>query len=90
MSLQPVTVPATKQETLLYLYDLHGPKLWGLIVKANLPQRQSEAVLLNAFVNAFKQIHEQQITEKEFFTALLRSALAEGLSLTCLQPIFSR
>lgn len=89
MSQQSSTVPAKNQKNQRSLYDLHAPKLWGLILRAHLSPPQSEAVLIKAFVTVLKQVDEKDMTERDFFAALIQSALHEGLPLTCLQAIFS-
>ncbi|WP_157815868.1 hypothetical protein [Spirosoma pollinicola] len=57
---------------------------------ANLPQFQSETILLNVFTIALKQLNQNQITEKQFFATLLKLACKEGLPLACLQSVWDK
>ncbi len=48
-------VPLNESEQAVFtaFYQEYAPKLWGLIVEANLPVKKAEAILINTLVKAW-------------------------------------
>jgi hypothetical protein len=65
-------------------YDTYAPKLWGLILKADLPALQSESILLNTLTKAWLQRDLEAPTQPHFLTRLIGLACREGLPVKCL------
>ncbi|GAB3718882.1 hypothetical protein GCM10027592_62100 [Spirosoma flavus] len=59
-------------------YDKHAPRLWGLILLANLPPSQSETILINTIRKAWKQAQLPQ-SDTFSFSQILLIAHQEGL-----------
>ena len=68
-------------------YDTYAPIVWGLIVKANLPASQAEAIFINTFVKVWQQRDEQAPGESLSITRLVGLACKEGLPIEALQSI---
>ena len=75
------------QQTFMSFYDIYAPKLWGLILEANLSSSQGEAVLTNTFIKAWQQYGPYLLKEKYLLTQLLKIACEEGLPIECLQAV---
>ena len=60
-------------------YDQYVPKLWGIILSANLPSQQAETILLNTLIKAWPQIDLSTMTEGQVLVKLLVLACREGL-----------
>lgn len=87
----PFTNPATKErQRFAFFYDEYAPKLWGLIIRANLPASVSERILANTFSKAWPPPHRQSLSGHQLLTWLLRLAYAEGLPVVTLPPELKR
>ena len=60
-------------------YDQYVPKVWGVILGADLPPQQAETILLNTLIKAWSQIDLSTMTERQVFVKLLVIACREGL-----------
>ncbi|MBC7568915.1 MAG: hypothetical protein H7319_04165 [Spirosoma sp.] len=79
--------PATKERRrFAFFYDEYAPKLWGLILQADLPASVSERILLNTFGKAWPHPHRQAVEGHQMITWLLGLAYAEGLPAVTLPP----
>ncbi|GAB3639472.1 sigma-70 family RNA polymerase sigma factor [Spirosoma arcticum] len=74
----------------LTFYEQYTPKLWGLILSANLPASQSETILINIFVKAWQHPHRQTIGRNQMLNWLLGLAYEEGLPSDTLRSAFKR
>ena len=75
------------QQAFASFYDAYAPKLWGIILLANLPSSQSETILVNTLLKAWQHPGRKAILEKRAFTWLLGLAYAEGLPANTLRSI---
>lgn len=66
------------QQIFTEFYDTYAPRLWGIILLANLPTPQSETILTNTFTKAWRQIRQKPPTKLNV-TWLLSLAYSEGL-----------
>ncbi|MBC3789137.1 hypothetical protein FHK02_5718 [Spirosoma sp. LMG 31448] len=71
-------------QAFMAFYDLYAPKLWGLILGANLPVPQAEAILLSTLTKAWQQFGPHILKQKYLLTQLLSIACREGLPVECL------
>jgi hypothetical protein len=69
-------------------YDTYAPKIWGLILLANLPMSQSEAILINTLTKGWKNFNQNRLTQGQVLIMLINLARIEGLPVECLNPIF--
>lgn len=84
----PLAVLSFEQKTFASFYDRYAPKLWGLIVLAKLPARQSEAMLSNTLMKAWQSPNHHSLTEQKMLRRLLALAGEEGLPPADRQAIF--
>lgn len=83
--------PATKERRrFACFYDEYAPKLWGLILRADLPASVSERILLNTFSKAWPHFHRQAAGGHQMLPWLLGLAYAEGLPAVTLTPELKR
>ncbi len=83
--------PATKERRrFASFYDAYAPKLWGLVLQAQLPATVSERILVNTFSKAWHHSHRQAIGRHQMLTWLLGLAYAEGLPAVTLPPELKR
>jgi len=75
------------QQDFTSFYDTYAAKLWGLILTANLPPSQSEAILINTLIKAWQQFDTHTLGEKHFLTRLVSLANQEGLPIECIRSI---
>ena len=80
--------PALDQKAFNTFYDTNAPRLWGLILTANLPAPQAETILLNTLIKAWQQFDHHSLTKKQFIAQLIGLACREGLPPQCLQAVF--
>ncbi|GAB3219906.1 hypothetical protein [Spirosoma arcticum] len=71
-------------------YDQYAPKLWGLILSADLGASASKTILVRTFMNAWHHPHRQVIGEHQLLTFLLSLAYTEGLPPGTLKSVFGR
>ncbi|GAB2553571.1 hypothetical protein [Spirosoma areae] len=71
-------------------YDQYAPKLWGLILTADLGASASKTILVRTFMKAWPHPHRQVVGEHQLLTFLLSLAYAEGLPLGTLTSVFGR
>lgn len=69
----------TMEDTFALFYDQHVPKLWGLIVQAHLPRQESETILENTFLRAWRDPNRLKMTDKKALPWLMFLAYGEGL-----------
>ena len=79
-----------EQTAFAHFYDAYAPKLWGLILTANLPAQQSETILINTLMKAWQQVDQPTQSEKQLFIELIRLACQAGLPPACLRAVLSR
>lgn len=60
-------------------YDTYAPRLWGLILLANLPPSQSETILINTLLNAWQQVGQTSPIDDHYLSMILQLAYQEGL-----------
>lgn len=77
----------SRQRGYASFYDVYAPKLWGLILLADLPIPESEAILTNTLAKAWKQFDKPARAEKHFFVRLIGLACQEGLPVNNLRAI---
>lgn len=63
----------------ILFYDRYAPKVWGLILSADLPESVAKTILVRTFVNAWQHPHRLVIGQNQVLTFLLSLAYAEGL-----------
>ncbi|GAB3559855.1 hypothetical protein [Spirosoma fluminis] len=63
-------------------YDTYAPTLWGLILLANLPPSESEAILANTLLKAWNQVTEPDSIDNLCLSNILRIAYIEGLPIS--------
>lgn len=86
-----LTQPRPKNHrAFMSFYDAYAPKLWGLILSANLPASRSETILINTLLKAWQHPDRQTILEKRAFTWLVGLACAEGMPANTLSPCLNR
>lgn len=69
-------------------YDTYAPKLWALILLANLLIEQSETMLCNTLTKGWKRFNQEELTERQALRMLISLAYNEDLPPTCLNVIF--
>ncbi len=87
MKLSITKLHTPDQKAFMSFYDLYAPKLWGLILKANLNSSQGEDILINTLIKAWQQYGPYLLGEKYLLTQLLKIAREEGMPIECLQAI---
>ena len=83
-------IRSSDQQAFTSFYDDYAPKLWGIIVLANLPMPESEAILVNTLAKDWKQFDQRTRSEKHFFTRMIDFAHQEGLPIDHLKAILKR
>ncbi|WP_020602760.1 hypothetical protein [Spirosoma spitsbergense] len=78
------------QQDFISFYDTQAPKLWGLILLANLPLSTSEGILTNTFIKAWQDLDNTPFTKNYSFTQLIDLACKEGLPIGCLKALLNR
>ena len=68
-------------------YAEYAPKVWGLLVEADLPPHQAEAILINTFVRGWQTFVTGAGEGPPGLRQLLGLACEEGLPRTFLQAI---
>ncbi|GAB4022749.1 hypothetical protein GCM10028808_71190 [Spirosoma migulaei] len=63
-------------------YDQYAPKLWGLIILANLSASRSEAILMSTMTKAWQYPNPPWPDKKHVLTWLIGLAYTEGLPTT--------
>ncbi|XAZ82104.1 hypothetical protein A6C57_27560 (plasmid) [Fibrella sp. ES10-3-2-2] len=66
-----------------------APKLWGIILLANLPVVTSEDILVNTLVAAWQQRATQPLTGDYVLSGLIRLAHQQGLPYERVQALLS-
>ncbi|MBO0931682.1 hypothetical protein [Fibrella aquatilis] len=80
-----------QQRAFAVFYAAHAPRLWGLILAANLPTPQAETILSNTLIKAWQHPDCQSSpTTSQSCNWLLRLACKEGLPHSALRAIFNR
>jgi len=77
-------------KTFTAFYDTYAPKLWGIILRANLPTPQAEQILLNTLTKAWQQFDPHTLNDKHLLSRLLRLACEQGLPPDCLKGILTQ
>ena len=77
------------QQTFTAFYDAYAPKVWGIILAANLPLLQSETILINTLTEAWRQLDLSILEDKYVLAILLKIACKEGLPMNVLQTILN-
>ena len=75
------------QQSFASFYDAYAPKLWGLILRADLTASQSETILINTLTKGWQELGPDRLTEKYSLSKLLNLAYREGLPTERLQTI---
>ncbi|GAB4014993.1 hypothetical protein GCM10028808_39080 [Spirosoma migulaei] len=83
----PIALMPPDRRAYTSFYDGYAPKLWGILLLANLPNSQSEEILTRTLTKAWSQRDIHTPTEKHFLGWLLGLACREGLPIDCLQDI---
>ncbi|NID12920.1 hypothetical protein [Fibrivirga algicola] len=60
-------------------YERFAPKLWGIILLANLPVAHSEEILIKTMQNAWAERSQHPATDRYYLSRLISIAHAEGL-----------
>lgn len=80
---------ATDRQTFTAFYEAYAPKLWGLIVEAQLPKAQAEAILTNTLIKAWQQLDQNRLVDKQGLMQLIGLACREGLPIKYVQTILT-
>ncbi len=78
---------SANHQTFSSFYDVYAPKLWGIVVLANLPVAESETILINTLAKAWRQFGQGILNEKHIFTHLIILAHKEGLPVDYLKAM---
>jgi hypothetical protein len=67
------------RRTFSLFYDRYASRLWGLLLEANLPGQQAEAILCTTLSEAWKRLERHTLSEKDFFVWLVSLACQQGM-----------
>lgn len=87
-TIQAKRVAALNPPTYSSFCDTYAPKLWGLIMAAQVAAPQAEAMLINTLTKAWQQFDHATLNDKYVLSRLLTLAAQEGLPLEGLKAIF--
>lgn len=79
MKVDLTKLDAKDRQGFILFYDQYAPKLWGLILSADLPESAAKTILVRTFVNAWQHPHRQVTGVNQLLTFLLSLAYVEGL-----------
>ncbi len=68
-------------------YDNYSPKLWGVLVLADLPLPVTEKIFINTLMRAWQQRSEYPLTQENILSYLIGIALSEGLPVEPVQAL---
>ena len=71
-------------------YHEFAPLLWGLILKCNLSQSESEKILYSTFLKAYNLSNNPTDLRKNTLSILLQIAFQEGLPVGLLRECFEK
>ncbi len=77
------------RQTFDAFYARYAPKLWGIILVADLPAAQAQTILVNTFTNAWQHPDCQHNIANHPFGWLVRLACAEGLPTDTLKSVIT-
>lgn len=75
------------KQAFIQFYDTYAPKLWGLILLANLSSAQSEAILTRTLIKGWEQLGKDSLRDERVLSILISLARREGLPCECLKTI---
>ncbi len=70
-------------------YAYYAPKLWGVILAANLPTHQSRTILMNTILTAWQHPSRHKLVDKQVLSWLTGLACAEGLPAGAVKSVFT-